>query len=106
MHTFSLKEFIEYGKGGIDLLMADSTNIIKSGFSKGEHQVINGIEEVFKKAKGRIFFTTFASNTERLQTVFNMAEKYGRKVALEGSSLIKHVDTARKHGRLVFMMIY
>ena len=46
-------------KGGIDLLMADSTNIIKSGFSKGEHQVINGIEEVFKKAKGRIFFTTF-----------------------------------------------
>ena len=99
---FPLKEFIEYGKGGIDLLMADSTNIIKSGFTKGEHQVINGIEEVFKKAKGRIFFTTFASNTERLQTVFNMAEKYGRKVALEGSSLIKHVDTARKHGRLVF----
>ena len=99
---FPLKEFIEFGKEGIDLLMADSTNIIKNGFTKGEHQVVNGIEQVFKRASGRIFFTTFASNTERLQSVFNMAEKYGRKVALEGSSLIKHVDTARKHGRLIF----
>lgn len=99
---FPLKEFIEFGKDGVDLLMADSTNIVKSGFTKGEHQVINGIEEVFKKASGRIFFTTFASNTERLQSVFNMAEKYGRKVALEGSSLIKHIDTARKHGKLIF----
>lgn len=99
---FPLKEFIEFGKDGIDLLMADSTNVIKSGFTKGEHQVIKGIDEVFKQASGRIFFTTFASNTERLQSVFNMAEKYGRKVALEGSSLIKHIDTARKHGRLAF----
>ena len=99
---FPLKEFIEIGKDGIDLLMADSTNIAKSGFTNGEHQVIKGIDEVFKNAKGRIFFTTFASNTERLQTVFNTAAKYNRKVALEGSSLIKHVDTARKHGRLSF----
>lgn len=99
---FPLKEFISFGKDGIDLLMADSTNVIKNGFTKGEYQVTKGIEEVFKKASGRIFFTTFASNTERLQTVFNAAEKYGRKVALEGSSMIKHVDTARKHGRLSF----
>ena len=99
---FPLKKFIDIGKDGIDLLMADSTNIAKSGFTNGEHQVIKGIDEVFKNAKGRIFFTTFASNTERLQTVFNTAAKYNRKVALEGSSLIKHVDTARKHGRLSF----
>ncbi len=99
---FPLKEFVDFGKEGIDLLMADSTNIVKNGFTKGEHQVIKGIEEVFKKCLGRIFFTTFASNTERLQSVFNMAEKYGRKVALEGSSLIKHIDTARKHGKLAF----
>ncbi len=99
---FPLKEFIDFGKEGIDLLMADSTNIVKNGFTKGEHQVIKGIEEVFKKCLGRIFFTTFASNTERLQSVFNMAEKYGRKVALEGSSLVKHIDTARKHGKLAF----
>ncbi len=99
---FPLKEFIDFGKEGIDLLMADSTNIVKNGFTKGEHQVIKGIEEVFKKCLGRIFFTTFASNTERLQSVFNMAEKYGRKVALEGSSLVKHIYTARKHGKLAF----
>lgn len=99
---FPLKEFIEFGKNGIDCLMADSTNIIKNGFTKGEKQVIKGIEQVFKQAEGRIFFTTFASNTERLQSVFNYAEKYGRKVALEGSSLIKHVDTARKQGMLSF----
>lgn len=99
---FPLKEFIEFGKNGIDCLMADSTNIIKEGFTNGERHVIKGIEEVFKTSHGRIFFTTFASNTERLQTVFNFAERYGRKIVLEGSSIIKHVDTARKYGKILF----
>lgn len=97
---FPLKEFIEMGQDGIDCLLADSTNILKNGFTKGEKQVIENIDNIFKNHKGRIFFTTFASNTERLQTVINIAEKYGRKIVLEGSSMVKNIETARKYGKL------
>ena len=99
---FPIAEFNKLGMDKVDCLMADSTNIVKQGFTKGERSVVKGIEEVFKTSTGRIFFTTFASNTERLQTVFNCAEKYGRQVVLEGSSMIKNVDAARKHGKLHF----
>lgn len=97
---FPLKEFIEMGQEGIDCLVADSTNVLKEGFTKGEKQVVENIEKIFKEHDGRIFFTTFASNTERIQTVINIAEKYNRKVILEGSSLIRNVDIARKHGKI------
>lgn len=97
---FPLKEFIEMGQDGIDCLLADSTNILKKGFTKGEKQVVKNIDKIFENHKGRIFFTTFASNTERLQTVIDIAEKYGRKIVLEGSSIIKNIDTARKYGKL------
>ena len=97
---FPLKEFIEMGREGIDCLLADSTNILNKGFTKGEKQVVENIDKIFKNHKGRIFFTTFASNTERLQTVIDIAEKYGRKIVLEGSSIVKNVETARKYGKL------
>ncbi len=100
--AFPVKEFVEAGKEGIDCLLADSTNIMKNGYTKGEHCILEGLEKVFENATGRIFFTTFASNTERLQSVFNYAEKYNRKIILEGSSLIKNIDTARKYGKLTF----
>ena len=99
-NPFPLKEFIEMGNDGIDCMLADSTNIIKKGYTRGEKEVINNIEKIFKEHNGRIFFTTFASNTERIQTVINIAEKYNRKVILEGSSLIRNIDIARKHGKI------
>ena len=99
---FPVSEFVNVGMEGVDCLLADSTNIVKKGFTKGEREVVANIGKVFEKASGRIFFTTFASNTERLQTVFNEAEKHNRKIVLEGSSLIRNVDTARKYGKLKY----
>ncbi len=99
---FPVKELINAGIEGVDCLLADSTNIMKAGYTGSEREVIKYIEEVFEKSNGRIFFTTFASNTERLQTVFNLAEKNNRKIVLEGSSLLRNVDTARKYGKLSF----
>lgn len=97
---FPINEFIKIGEEGIDCLLADSTNVLKKGFTKGEKQVVESIDNIFKNHKGRIFFTTFASNTERIHTVINIAEKYGRKIVCEGSSLLKNIDTARKYGKL------
>lgn len=97
---FPLKEFIEIGQEGIDCLVADSTNVLKEGFTKGEKQVVENIEKIFKEHDGRIFFTTFASNTERIQTVINIAEKYNKKIIFEGSSLVRNIEIARKYGKL------
>ena len=97
---FPLKEFIEMGQEGIDCLVADSTNVLKEGFTKGEKQVVENIEKIFKEHDGRIFFTTFASNTERIQTVINIAEKYNKKIIFEGSSLVRNIEIARKYGKL------
>lgn len=99
---FPLKEFIEIGQKGIDCLFADSTNILHSGFTPGEHSIIQKLDEIFKNATGRIFFTTFASNTERLQTIFDCAEKYDKKVVIEGSSIKKHIDVAKKYNKIFF----
>lgn len=97
---FPVKDFIQAGINGVNCLLADSTNILNQHFTQGEYSTRKHIEDIFKSTNGRIFFTTFASNTERLQTVFDMAEKFGRYTVIEGSSLAKHIDTARKMGKV------
>lgn len=97
---FPLKAFTEIAAGGVGCLLADSTNILRDGWTESERTVYSSLKELFEKAQGRIFFTTFSSNTERLQSVFNLAEKFGRRVAIEGSSLMKHIKIARKYGKL------
>lgn len=97
---FPVADFFQAGINGINCLLADSTNILNQHFTRGEYSTRKHIEDIFKNADGRIFFTTFASNTERLQTVFDMAEKYGRYTLIEGASLSKHIDTARKMGKV------
>ena len=97
---FPCGELARIGKNGLSCLLADSTSCLSKGFTAGEKTVQKGIEKVFKESLGRIFFTAFSSNAERLQTVFDMAEKYGRAVIIEGSSLIRNIDHARLMGRL------
>lgn len=99
-NNFPLKELVDTAKSGVNCLLADSTNSLVNGFTMGEYGIIENLDNIFSKSNGRIFFTSFASNVERLQTVFNLAKKYGRSVALEGSSLTKNIETARKYGRL------
>lgn len=97
---FMLKPFLALGESGLDCLVADSTNALSNGFTGSERQVAHGLEKIFKENSGRIFFTTFASNTERIGSVISLAEKYGRKVALEGTSLKKNIEIARQNGLL------
>lgn len=97
---FMLKPFLDLGDSGLDCLVADSTNALTQGFTGSERNVIKGLEKIFIENSGRIFFTTFASNTERIGSVISLAEKYGRKVALEGTSLNKNIETARQNGLL------
>ena len=97
---FPADRFAEIGRRGLNCLVSDSTNSAVSGFTPGERTVHKALSDIFSENGGRIFFTTFASNTERLQTVFDLAEKYGRKVVIEGSSLLRNVSEARKAGLL------
>lgn len=98
--AFRLKPLLDIYKKGLTCLLSDSTNCLVPGFTKGELCVYEALDKVFSSTGGRIFFTSFASNTERLQTVFTLAEKYGRKIAVEGASLTRNIAASRLCGFL------
>ncbi len=90
----------ELGRKGILLLMSDSTNVERPGYTISERKVGETFDNVFKDAKGRILVASFASNIHRLQQVFNSALKYNRRVAICGRSMINVTKTALKLGYL------
>lgn len=77
----------QLGKKGILLLLADSTNVERVGFSMSESKVGEAYSDLFAKAKGRIIVATFASNVHRLQQIVNAAKKFNRKIAIFGRSM-------------------
>lgn len=81
----------QLGEQGVTVLLSDSTNADKPGFTLSESVVGNSFEELFGKCSGRIIVTTFASNVHRIQQVICTAHKYGRKVAVVGRSMINNV---------------
>ncbi len=90
-------EFGIYDKLGLDnnlLLLADSTNAWKPGFSFPERQVHENIREIIMEQKGRLFIATFASLLERMIYIINTAEELGKKVVIEGRSMRNNVDIA------------
>jgi len=90
----------ELGSKGVLLLMCDSTNIEREGYTMSERTVGNTFEEIFMKAKGRIIIATFASNVHRIQQVINASVKFDKKVAICGRSMTNVVDVATKLGYL------
>ncbi len=90
----------ELGRKGILLLMADSTNVERPGYTMSERKVGETFDNVFKDAKSRILVASFASNIHRLQQVVNSAKKFNRKVAICGRSMINVTKTALKLGYL------
>ncbi|MCQ2565079.1 MAG: ribonuclease J, partial [Clostridia bacterium] len=75
-----LQRFGELGKKGVNLLMCESTNVCRPGYSMSEKNVGRALDEIFKShVDNRIFVATFASNIHRLQQILNLAEKYKRK---------------------------
>ena len=96
-----LHRLAELGKKGVLALMADSTNVCRSGFTQSERLVGQKFEDIFNKAKDkRIMVATFASNVDRVQQIINAADKFGRKVAVIGRSMVNVVKTASELGYL------
>ncbi len=96
--AFDLARFAQLGKKGILLLMADSTNVERQGYTLSESTLRDAFEDYIKDEKRRIIFATFASNVHRVQQVINAAHKFGKKVALCGRSMINVVNVAIELG--------
>jgi len=93
-----LQRFAHYGKEGVLLLMAESTNIEASGTSMSESQVGESFQRLFGKAPGRVIVATFSSHVHRMQQIFTAAEAYDRKVALVGRSMLNVFAAANSLG--------
>ena len=89
-----------WGKDGVRLLLADSTNADTPGWTPSEKVVEAAFERVFQNAPGRIMVATFASVISRIQLAANTAERYGRKLAIAGRSMQGNVRRARELGIL------
>ena len=92
----------EFSRRGVDLLLSDSTNAERPGWTPSEKVIGPAFDKVFDEADGRIIVATFASLISRIQQVADAAQKHGRKMALAGSSMIDNVKIARKLGYLDF----
>ena len=94
-----LQRFAELGKKGVLALMADSTNATRPGFTMSERTVGRTFDSIFgEHTHQRIIVAPFASNVDRVQQIVNTAYKYGRKVVVEGRSMVTVMDIAIKLG--------
>ncbi len=99
--AIDLQRFAEIGKKGVLALMCDSTNAERPGFTASERTVGRTIDNLFAENRDhRIIIATFASNVDRVQQIINTAYKYGRKVVVEGRSMVNVISTAAELGYL------
>ena len=99
--AIDLQRFAELGKKGVLALMSDSTNAERPGFTSSERTVGASIDQIFSEHRdSRIIIATFASNVDRVQQIINSAYKYGRKVVVEGRSMVNIIQTASELGYL------
>lgn len=97
--AIDLQRFAEIGKKGVLALMCDSTNAERPGFTPSEKTLGRTFDTLFEEHKNtRIFVATFASNVDRVQQIINSAYKFGRKVAVEGRSMVNIIETASELG--------
>lgn len=99
--AIDLQRFGEIGKKGVLALMCDSTNAEREGFTQSEKTVGKTFDSIFSEhTSTRIIIATFASNVDRVQQIINSAYKFGRKVVVEGRSMVSIIDTAMNLGYL------
>ncbi len=99
--AIDLQRFAEIGKKGVLALMCDSTNAERPGFTMSERTVGRTFDNIFAEHRNtRIIIATFASNVDRVQQIINSAYKYGRKVVVEGRSMVNIISTASELGYL------
>ena len=92
--------FSQLGEKGVLVMLSDSTNVERPGYTESERRVGYAFDETFRTVKGRIIVASFASNVHRLQQVIINAYKYGRKVAVVGRSMVNVVNIACELGYL------
>ncbi len=99
--AIDLQRFAELGKKGVLALMCDSTNAERPGFTQSEKTLGRIFDNLFTENKNtRIIIATFASNVDRVQQIINSAYKFGRKVVVEGRSMVNIIETASNLGCL------
>ena len=99
--AIDLQRFAEIGKKGVLALMCDSTNAERKGFTASERTVGRTFDNIFSEhTNTRIIIATFASNVDRVQQIINSAYKFGRKVVVEGRSMVNVISTAAELGYL------
>ncbi|APC08209.1 ribonuclease J [Neomoorella thermoacetica] len=98
--VFDFYKFAELGEKGVLVLMSDSTNVERPGFTMSERVVGGTFDEVFRRARERIIIASFASNIHRVQQIISTAYKYNRKVAVVGRSMVNVVNIAQEIGYL------
>jgi len=97
---FDLHTLAEYGKRGVLLLLSDSTNVDRPGYTESERAVRPRMEDVFNRAEKRVIVSCFSSSIHRMQTVLEISAEFGRKVALIGRSMISATEIAHSLGLL------
>ncbi len=98
--VLDIYRFAHYGEQGVLLLMSDSTNAEKTGFTLSETMLADRLIDIFSSAKGRIIAATFASNIHRIQQLMDVAQRFNRKVVISGLSMQKNVEISRSLGFL------
>lgn len=93
-------KFTEYGEKGTLLMLSDSTNAEKGGFTFSEKEVRRAFEDIFSKTTGRIIIATFASNIHRIQQAIDVAVQHGRKIVMCGRSMVANAQIALDLGYL------
>jgi len=99
-HPIDLLRIAEIGRKGVLLLLCDSTNVERPGYTMSERTIGRTFDELFCSASSRIIIATFASNIDRIQQIVNAAVKYDRKIALCGRSMINVCNKAMELGYL------
>ncbi len=97
---FDLHTFAEYGKRGVLALLQDSTNVERSGYTPSERAVVPRLDEIFSRAKRKIFFSCFSSSIYRIRIAMELARSHGRKVAVIGRSMMESTEIAQDLGYL------
>ena len=99
---FDIARLGAYGEEGVLALFSDSTNVERAGYTVSEKEVGATLREVFQEKQGRVIVAVFASNLHRIQQLIHIAREFGRKVLLNGKSMIANIRIARELGYLDF----
>jgi ribonuclease J len=97
---FDFQRFAAYGERGVLLLLSDSTNVERPGYTPSERSIGKNLEDIFQQSRGKVVVSTFSSSIPRIQQVVDISESCSRKVVLSGRSMIRNTQIASELGYL------